>query len=103
MPADPRKARELFLHAVGQLPPEEWDAYAAEACGGDVELGQQVGQFLRVHREAGSFLDRPAAAVGVTGDLAAPPGDETATPSPRECAGTVIGPYKLLQQIGEGG
>ena len=44
MPADLQKARELFLHAVGKLPPEEWDGYVGEACGGDAELEQQVGQ-----------------------------------------------------------
>ena len=57
MPADPQKARELFLHAVGKLPPEQWEATSAEACGGDVELEQQVGHLLQVHREAGSFLE----------------------------------------------
>jgi len=25
MPTDQRKARELFLHAVGKLPPEQWE------------------------------------------------------------------------------
>ena len=33
MPADLQQARELFLYAVGKLPPEQWDAYLAEACG----------------------------------------------------------------------
>jgi formylglycine-generating enzyme required for sulfatase activity/serine/threonine protein kinase len=60
MPADLHKARELFLHAVGKLPPEGWDGYVAEACGGDADLLQQVGRLLEVHREAGSFLDVPA-------------------------------------------
>src|SRR5262245_5815146 len=92
MPADLRKARELFMHAVGKLPPEEWDAYVAEACGGDAELAQQVGRFLQVHREAGSFLESPAPALVATTDEAC-----------REGPGTVIGPYKLLEQIGEGG
>ena len=76
MPADLQKARELFLHAVGKLPPEEWDGYVGEACGGDTELEQQLGQLLQVHREAGSFLDRPAAAMGATGAFTSSPGDE---------------------------
>jgi WD40 repeat protein/serine/threonine protein kinase len=103
MPADLHKARELFLHAVGKLPPEQWDGYVAEACRGDAELKQQVGRLLQVHREAGSFLDRPAAAAGATGAFAPAPGEKGAAVRPREGAGTVIGPYKLLQQIGEGG
>ena len=60
MPANLLKARELFLHAVGKLPPEEWDNYVVEACGGDAELEQQLRHMLRIHREAGSFLERPA-------------------------------------------
>src|SRR5438132_2730476 len=103
MPADLQKARELFLHAVGKLPPEQWDGYVAQACGEDTELEQQVGHLLQVHREAGSFLDRPAAAVGATGALTPELGEEVAAVPVRERPGTVIGPYKLLQQIGEGG
>src|SRR5438128_7537370 len=102
MPADLQKARELFLHAVGKLPPEQWSGYVAEACGSDEELEQQVGQLLQVHREAGSFLDRPAAAVGATGAFTLMPGQDAAALAP-ERPGTIIGPYKLLQQIGEGG
>ena len=60
MPANLQKARQLFLHAVGKLPPEQWEAYVAEACGGDVELAHQVQRYLEVHREAGSFLESPA-------------------------------------------
>ncbi|HEV3262925.1 MAG TPA: serine/threonine-protein kinase, partial [Gemmataceae bacterium] len=103
MPADLQKARELFLHAVGKLPPEQWAGYVAESCGGDAELEQQVGRLLQVHREAGSFLDRPAAALGATGDFSPVPEEEGAALLLRELPGTVIGPYKLLQQIGEGG
>src|SRR6188472_499132 len=103
MPADLQRARELFLHAVGKLPPEEWDGYVAGACGGDAELEQQVGHLLLVHREAGSFLDRPAAALGMTGAFT-PGADAGASAAPsRERPGTAIGPYKLLQPIGEGG
>jgi tetratricopeptide (TPR) repeat protein/serine/threonine protein kinase len=99
MPADLRKAREFFLHAVGSLPPERWDAYVGEACGSDAELAQQVKHFLQVHREAGSFLERPAVELGDTGEFAAEPCLETLA----ETTGTIIGPYKLLEQIGEGG
>jgi serine/threonine protein kinase len=103
MPADLQKARELFLHVVGKLPPEQWEDYVRAASCGDVDLEQQVGQLLQVHREAGSFLDRPAAAVGATRAFTPMAGEEAAAAPAHEAPGTVIGPYKLLQQIGEGG
>jgi serine/threonine protein kinase/tetratricopeptide (TPR) repeat protein len=92
MPANLQKARELFLHAVGKLPPEGWQTFVAAACGGDAELEQQVRHLLQVHLDAGSFLERPAVALAMEGRIACV-----------ECPGTVIGPYKLLEQIGEGG
>jgi serine/threonine protein kinase len=69
MPAEPQQARELFLHAVGKLPPEQWDEFVAEACTGDAQLEHQVRHFLQVHREAGSFLETPAVP-GVIAELA---------------------------------
>src|SRR5262245_13324916 len=102
MPADMHRARELFLHAVGKLPPEQWDRYVAEACGPDEQLEEQVKHFLRVHCEAGSFLERPAAELGPTGAFAASPGVR-APERTGETSGTMVGPYKLVEEIGEGG
>jgi hypothetical protein len=59
MPANLQNARELFMHSVGKLPPEEWESYVAKACGDDTDLAQQVRSLLQVHREAGSFLAVP--------------------------------------------
>src|SRR5262249_17159835 len=58
------------------------------------EIRQQVEALLRAYEEAGSFLEHPARAENVVATI-----DQE---SPEQ-AGTVIGPYKLLQQIGEGG
>ena len=52
-----------------------------------------VEALLRANLGASGFMDRPALGVVATMD----------EPKVRECAGTVIGPYKLLEQIGEGG
>jgi serine/threonine protein kinase len=102
MPADLTRARELFLHAVGQLPPEHWEGYAAEACGGDVDLEQQLRHLLQVHRDAGSFLEAPALGRQIAFDFPSAPADPETLPGP-EFPGTLIGPYRLLEEIGEGG
>src|SRR6516165_4201376 len=97
------KAKALFLHAVGKLPPEAWSDYLAETCGLDAELQEQVKYFLHVHQEAGSFLEQPAAALGATGAFEPVLADDVPADQLHEGPGTVIGPYKLMEQIGEGG
>src|SRR5882672_2062622 len=77
--------------------------YLTEAAGGDEGLLRRVEALLAVHDAPDRLLDRPAAAGAVTGACSPAIGDETASVIPRECAGTQIGPYKLLQKIGEGG
>ena len=91
MNATSPKAKEIFVAAL-ELAPGQWASYLAEACGEDDELRRRVMNLLQAHAEAGSFLESPRADPLATVD-------ET----PRERPGTVIGPYKLLQQIGEGG
>jgi eukaryotic-like serine/threonine-protein kinase len=103
MPANLQKARELFLHAVGQLPPEEWAGYVADASGGDVELEQQVNHLLAIHREAGEFLERPAVGFEVSETFALAIDGEATLGRLCEGAGAAIGPYQLLKPIGEGG
>src|SRR5258707_13963219 len=85
--------REIFVAALQKAAPGERAAFLDEACGGNVGLRQQVDTLLREHEQLGSFLEAPAAAPAATVDA----------PVVSERPGTVIGPYKLLQQIGEGG
>ncbi|NLY02883.1 MAG: protein kinase [Rhodopirellula sp.] len=68
-------------------------AYLAEACGEDADLRKRVEKLLEADAKAGSFLASPVAAAELT--LAAP----VLTEGP----GMVIGRYKLLEQLGEGG
>jgi serine/threonine protein kinase/WD40 repeat protein len=83
----------VFAAAI-ERPPEERDQFLGTACGANVEMRRQIEGLLLAHDEAGDFLrDRPAA-----GNLVA-----TADHPGREGPGTVIGAYKLLEQIGEGG
>jgi serine/threonine protein kinase/WD40 repeat protein len=93
MNAEFRRIKEIFLAAVEKPDPAERDAYLREACGQDEELRPQVDALLGKHAQAGSFLEPPAPGPAATVD----------EPPSGERSGTVIGPYKLLQQIGEGG
>ena len=92
------KAKAIFVELVAHVPPEQWDARLAELAGTDQELRRQVSRILAAHRDAGSFLESPAAGLGATMDE--PP---VGGYGPPESVGSMIGPYKLLEQIGEGG
>ncbi len=85
-------AKTIFLRALENHPPEQWEDFLDGACGGDSDLRARVADLLQAHNELGSFRD-DAPARANTVDMPAAP----------EAPGAVIGPYKLLQQIGEGG
>jgi WD40 repeat protein/serine/threonine protein kinase len=89
MPQSPRTEESIFAEALDRSSAEERRAFLDGACGGDAELRERVEGLLKSHEEGGSFLRKPPAA--------------TVDQPPCERPGTVIGPYKLLQQIGEGG
>jgi hypothetical protein len=103
MNPQPDRIEAIFTAALAR-PAEERAAYLDQACGGDAELRRRVEALLQAHDNAGSFLNRPAPAASVTTDL--PAGqwiDRDAPPALTEGPGTRVGPYKLLQQIGEAG
>jgi tetratricopeptide (TPR) repeat protein len=86
------RAKSIFLEAIEGRSPEEWPAFLARACGGDAALRGEIERLLRARSELGSFHEAPRAAPTPTVDEPM-----------RERPGTVIGPYKLVQAIGEGG
>jgi WD40 repeat protein/serine/threonine protein kinase len=89
------RANDLFLKALELRSAGERQKYLEVACAGDVALRVEVDSLLEASARAGSFLESPAVAVNLAATL-----DE---PSVTERPGTMVGPYKLLQQIGEGG
>jgi serine/threonine protein kinase len=91
MTAEADKLRELFLAAL-KVPAGERDAYLRQACTGADDLRERVELLLQAHEELGSIAPSAEAELG-------PTIDQPMTETP----GTIIGPYKLLQQIGEGG
>jgi WD40 repeat protein len=87
--------RELFTAALQIEDPVKRADYLARACGDDTGLRQRVEALLNALGAAGSFLQKPAEKGG--------PASDQPSAVPAETPGTIIGPYKLLQQIGEGG
>jgi eukaryotic-like serine/threonine-protein kinase len=97
MPAEPRSLKEVFLAALA-IAPAERAAWLEQACGQDAELRQRAELMLAAHDSPQSLLDRPTFVAersdAVTG---------ACTGAEAERPDSVIGHYKLLQQIGEGG
>ena len=85
--------KSIFGQAAEIESPTERAAYLDEACGQDAGLRSEVERLLAAAEQAGSFMREPAVARSDTELFCRCLG----TP------GTVIGPYKLLEQIGEGG
>jgi WD40 repeat protein/serine/threonine protein kinase len=83
----------IFFAALNKCSPEERAAYLEATCGADAELLRSVERLLNAQPKVGSFLQ--AAALG--------PAATVEEPGITEGPGARIGPYKLLQQIGEGG
>ena len=91
--------RRIFEVAF-DVPPEEREAILSRECGGDAALRRRVERMLAgVDDEL--FLKRPTGH-GISPTAAGVPGVPDVTPLP-ESAGTMIGPYRVVRLIGEGG
>src|SRR5262249_4447023 len=93
--------RDLFMAALQIEDAAGRSGYLDRACAGDAGLRRRVEALLATFQQAGSFLQRPAGPPRATSALS-PPGPPSGS-DPAEGPGTVIGPYKLIEQIGEGG
>ena len=92
----------LFASAIEFASPAERDAFLAESCGANADLRVRLEDLIRAHERAGGFLEPN------------PPSDSQplgsrvgealeSSPSGEEAPGVMIGPYKLIEKIGEGG
>ena len=95
---DPQNLEETLFEAVLHLPPEQRAAHLQKVCGEDASLRQRVELLLKSFEQAASgFLERPHA-LG--------PNKTSAAPAPlpiKALPSQMIGRYKLLEKIGEGG
>lgn len=81
---------EIILHAALEIPgPQERAAYLDGSCTGDQALREEVESLIAAHFADEAFLE--------------PFSDPLWREMPREGEGDMIGRYKLIQQIGEGG
>jgi len=80
---------DIFLKAREIIDTVEQAGYLAKACGGDAQLRQRIEAMLRDAKHAEDFFGKDES--------------EVTGPNLTEQVGAVIGRYKLLQRIGEGG
>jgi serine/threonine protein kinase/WD40 repeat protein len=92
----------IFAEASGIESPEARAAYLNQACGEDAALRQQVEGLLAAHDRASEFMQAPAPIPGVTSSTDS---SQLASEAHAELEplGATVGPYKLLERIGEGG
>nr|MBA3480885.1 serine/threonine protein kinase [Pirellulales bacterium] len=91
----------VFEAARNAASPEARQAILDQKCSEDDDLKRQVAVLLRASDESESFLESPPPGLGAASfDSAESP---TIDQPISDYAGGIIGPYKILQQIGEGG
>jgi eukaryotic-like serine/threonine-protein kinase len=82
----------VFYEAIELASAVDRDTYIARVCGGNTSLRAKVERLVSAYLRAGTFLDDPAPELAPTTD-----------PTAGEGPGTVVGPYRLMELIGEGG
>jgi len=94
------RLEDIFGNAIAIASPGGRSAYLDEVCRDDSELRLEIESLLAAHDAAGDLLEPLG-----SGTARLPSGDPLAqVPAERDgLLGTLIGPYKLLQLIGEGG
>jgi serine/threonine protein kinase len=89
MNTDASKEEAIFDTAVEINDPDERASFLDEACAGDDALRTSVERLLEYDETSGDFLETPA--VG------------PARSSRDEPQGSMIGPYRIIERLGEGG
>jgi len=106
------RVEDIFANAIAIPQPRARSAYLDEVCRDDAELREEVESLLAAHAAAGDLLEPRD--MGVTQGRSHLMSDaasvhrsmevEMQLPAARDdLLGTLVGPYKLLQLMGEGG
>src|SRR5436190_2463912 len=86
------RANEIYLAAVELDSTDAREGWLVSQCRGDSALEEEVRELLAAHEKVGEFLKTPLAQL--------PP---ELIPALDETTPRTVGPYKLIEQIGEGG
>ena len=89
----PKDIKTILAEAMAKPTSEERSAYLDDVCGSNSHLRREVESLLQMEDKVGDFLEAPPFDPSVIFD------DSPLVEGP----GTVIGKYKLLEKIGEGG
>ena len=93
MEQKPQDIKSILAEAMERKTAQERAAYLDDACAEDTALREEIDSLLAEEKVAGRFLETPPVGENVVLD------DSFVAEGP----GTVIGRYKLLEKIGEGG
>ncbi len=93
MSVAPNDEKVIFEAALALTDPAKRAQYLDESCGNDARLRRRIDSLLSAAEDGGSFMRKQAA------DSFEVQTDSDVTEGPSQ----IIGPYKLLQKIGEGG
>jgi len=105
MKSEPLTEKSIFLDALDIESPSDRAAFIEAACQRNPELAASVWALFREHERDDNPIDKPIAPGGrsLRGSM-----DETElrpmqVGHSQQALGSMIGPYKLMEQIGEGG
>ena len=85
------RLERVFSSAL-EIEPAQRDTFLHKACEGDADLKAEVEALLHAHEETSALL--------IESNLLA---DQFKLPGPADLIGTEVGPYKLIERVGEGG
>jgi hypothetical protein len=101
------REKSVFYAALDVADPAQRREFLDGACGSDVELRAAVEELLVIHAESDPFFEDCASSLTILSadelESAAASRTDRCEPLFEEKPGTIIGRYRLLQKVGEGG
>lgn len=93
-----QRLENIFAEAV-EIPADQRERWLDDACAGDPEMRSEIGRMIDADAAAEGVIDSPVFASPTFSELF--PAIEDSVPP--DLAGTRIGPYELVRELGRGG